>query len=54
MPTLKKGRGGVIKRNRKELEKNSMVPYHKTREFRKKIAKIYYPVIPNYTYDQKG
>ena len=51
MPPLRKGRGGVIKKNRKEMDKHTLVPYHKTREFRKKIAKIYYPIITDYTKD---
>lgn len=45
MIPLKRGVKGVIKQNRRELDKHSLVPYYRTREFRRKIAKIYYPVI---------
>ena len=41
---VKQGVKGVVRKNRKELEKYSLWPYFKTREFRKQIAKIYYPI----------
>lgn len=50
----KTGLTGVVKRNRKENEKYRLVPYHRTREFRRKIAKIYYPIVPKHTHDSRG
>jgi hypothetical protein len=38
MRPMKTGTGGVIKKNRKEFEKHRLFAFHKTREFRKKIA----------------
>ena len=42
---IKRGLKGVVNQNRKETNKHKMWPYYKTRDFRRKIAKIYYPVI---------
>lgn len=41
---VKHGVKGVVRKNRKELDKYGLWPYFKTREFRKQIAKIYYPI----------
>jgi hypothetical protein len=51
---LKRGVTGVVKRNRKELDKYSLIPYFRTREFRRKIAKIYYPIIASHSYECRG
>lgn len=50
-PTAK---GGVVKKNKHEFQKHSLPSFYKTREFRKKIAKIYYPIVHSYTYDNPG
>jgi hypothetical protein len=36
---------GVLKANRTETTKWSMLPFYRTRDFRKKIAFLYYPVL---------
>jgi hypothetical protein len=38
MRPTKKGSGGITKKNKKEFEKHRLCAFHKTREFRKKIA----------------
>ena len=44
----------VIPRNRSELNKYGMTPYHKSREFRKKIANLYYGVQMKHVEESKG
>jgi len=38
-------KSGIVKRNQIELQKHGLVPYHRTREFRKKIAQLYVPIL---------
>lgn len=42
-------RPGIVRTNHAELRKHELVAYHKTREFRKKIALLYVPVIDAHT-----
>ena len=44
----------IIPKNRTELNKYGLLPYYKTRDFRKKIAILYYGVQEKYTDEQKG
>ena len=45
---------GVVKTNNVELRKHELVPYHRTRDFRKKIALLYVPVLTSHTEDANG
>ena len=40
--------------NKHEISRYGLIPYHKTRDFRKKIAMLYYNVLPVYTEKQEG
>ena len=45
---------GVVKTNNAELRKHELMPYHRTRDFRKKIALLYVPVLTSHTEDANG
>lgn len=51
---MKHGLKGVCKRNRKEMDKYGLWPYFKTREFRKQIASIYYPIEQDHSLSAQG
>ena len=38
-------KSGILRNNKHELNKHELVPYYKTRDFRKKIAQLYVPVL---------
>ena len=49
-----KPRPRIIPRNRSELNKYAITPYHRSRDFRKKIANLYYNVQVKHVEESKG
>jgi len=47
-------KSGVIKTNRRELQQYALQPYFKTRDFRKKIAMLYVPVLEPHLKSSNG
>ena len=47
-------KAGVLKANKSELVKYSLLPFYRTREFRKKIAFLYYPCIMTHLEEANG
>ena len=45
---------GIVRTNNAELRKHELVPYHRTRDFRKKIALLYVPVLDSHTQEADG
>ena len=50
----KKEKARIIQANRGELNRYGLLPYHRTKDFRKKISVLYYGILPKYTEDQNG
>ena len=44
----------VIPKNKNELNKHRLDPFYKTRDFRKKISFLYYPVLASHSYECNG
>ena len=47
-------KSGIVKTNNVELRKHELVPYHRTRDFRKKIALLYVPVLGTHLEEANG
>lgn len=47
-------KSGIVPSNESELRKHALLPYYKTRDFRKKIAQLYVPVIESLTTKANG
>ena len=45
---------GIIPTNHGELRKHELVAYHKTRDFKKKIAQLYVPALLNHSEEANG
>ena len=45
---------GIVRTNQIELRKHELCPYHRTRDFRKKIALLYVPVLTSHTEEANG
>ena len=50
----KPSKPGIVPNNKHELNKHELVPYHKTRDFRKKIAQLYVPVLQGHADKANG
>ena len=47
-------KSGICKTNQHELNKYELGPYYKKRDFKKKIANMYVPVLESHMEEQKG
>ena len=47
-------KSGIVRSNDTELRKHGLTPYYRTRDFRKKIAQLYVPVVTSFAESANG